>query len=163
MKDYSTALFSNIRELHVVYQTLCKTDDGLLGYREISQMLTAIGVKATASQLQDIINEVVGDEAKIDFNAFVLLMTRRYKQLSFEDEIDELFETIDAGHDNFIDPQDVIALMQSKGITVTPGEAEALLATISDSAKGMNKSEFQSFVKSLGAIVMTAKPEESAQ
>lgn len=117
-------------------------------------MLTAIGVKATASQLQDIINEVVGDEAKIDFNAFVLLMTRKYKQLSFEDEIDELFEVVDKGGDGFIDVQDVISLMQTKNIFVTPGEAEALLATVSDTGKGMTKSEFQSFVKSLGAIVL---------
>ena len=117
-------------------------------------MLTAIGVKATASQLQDIINEVVGDEAKIDFNAFVLLMTRKYKQLSFEDEIDELFESVDAGHDGYIDAQDLINLMQTKNIAVTPGEAEALLSTISDSGKGMTKQEFQNFVKSLGAIVL---------
>ena len=152
------------RELQAVFKTLCKTDDGLLGHREISQMLTAIGVKATASQLQDIINEVVGDEAKIDFNAFVLLMTRKYKQLSFEDEIDELFDSIDGNHDGFLDSQDVINLLQRKNISVTPGEAEALLSTISDSGKGLNKQEFQNFVKSLGAIVLTKpEPEEDTE
>ena len=125
-------------------------------------MLSAIGVKATASQLQDIINEVVGDEAKIDFNAFVLLITRKYKQLSFEDEIDELFDTVDTTHDGYIDAQDLINLMQTKNVSVTPGEAEALLSTISDSGKGMTKEDFQNFVKSLGAIVLN-KPEETPE
>jgi Ca2+-binding EF-hand superfamily protein len=126
---------------------LCKSPDGLLGHREISQMLTGIGVKATAQELRDLITDVVGDEPKVDFNAFVVLMTRRYKQLSFDEEIDSLFAAMDANKDGAIDAADVVSLMQARGMVVTPGEAQALLAMISESGQGLAKPELKAFVQ----------------
>jgi Ca2+-binding EF-hand superfamily protein len=125
---------------------LCKTPDGLLGHREISQMLIGIGVKATAQELRDIVNDVVGDEPKVDFNAFVVLMTRKYKQLSFDEEVEGVFKALDLNKNTFIDASDIVALMQTRGIVVTPGEAQSLLGIISDSTQGMTKEELKTFI-----------------
>jgi Ca2+-binding EF-hand superfamily protein len=119
----------------------------LLGHREISQMLTGIGVKARAQELRDLITDVVGDEPKVDFNAFVVLMTRRYKHLSFDDEIDSLFAAMDANKDSIIDAADIVGLMQARGMVVTPGEAQALLGMISESGQGLTKAELKLFVQ----------------
>lgn len=140
-------LFSNISELRNVYNMLCKSSDGLLGHREISQMLTGIGIKATAQELKSIIGDVVGDEPKVDFNAFLVLMTRKYNQLSFDDEIDSLFKVLDSNKDSFIDASDIIAIMQANGTIVTPGEAQSLLSMISDSPQGLCIDELKVFVK----------------
>lgn len=140
-------LFSNISELRNVYNMLCKSSDGLLGHREISQMLTGIGIKATAQELKSIIGDVVGDEPKVDFNAFLVLMTRKYNQLSFDDEIDSLFKVLDSNKDSFIDASDIVAIMQANGTTVTPGEAQSLLSMISDSPQGLCIDELKVFVK----------------
>lgn len=126
---------------------LCKSSDGLLGHREISQMLTGIGIKATAQELKSIISDVVGDEPKVDFNAFLVLMTRKYNQLSFDDEIDSLFNVLDSNKDSFIDVSDIVAIMQANGTSVTPGEAQSLLSMISDSPQGLCLDELKSFVK----------------
>jgi Ca2+-binding EF-hand superfamily protein len=126
---------------------LCKSPDGFLGHREVSQMLIGIGVKATAQELRDIIMDVVGDEPKIDFNAFVVLMTRRYKQLSFDDEIDSLFAALDVNKDTFVDASDIVSLFQARGMVVTLGEAQALLSMISDSPQGLARSELKTFVQ----------------
>jgi len=117
-------------------------------------MFNSLGIRLNAAQLQEIISDVVGDEPRIDFNAFVILMTRKYKQISFDEEVDTLFSSIDSGNDGIIDSQDVIALLKTRGYNVTVGEAEALLSTLSDTPKGMNKEEFKQFVKTLGAIIM---------
>jgi Ca2+-binding EF-hand superfamily protein len=126
---------------------LCKSPDGYLGHREVSQMLTGIGVKATAQELRDIIQDVVGDEPKIDFNAFVVLMTRRYKQLSFDEEIESLFAALDGNRDGFVDSADIVNLFQARGMVVTPGEAQGLLSMISDTPQGLAKSELKTFVQ----------------
>lgn len=125
---------------------LCKSSDGLLGHREISQMLTGIGIKATAQELKSIISDVVGEEPKIDFNAFVVLMTRKYSQLSFDEEIDSLFKVIDSNKDSIVDVSDIVTLMQENGTFVTPGEAQALLSMISDSPQGLCLDELKTFV-----------------
>jgi Ca2+-binding EF-hand superfamily protein len=126
---------------------LCKSPDGFLGHREISQMLQGIGVKATAQELRDLIADVVGDEPKVDFNAFVVLMTRRYKHLSFDEEMDSLFAALDVNKDGTIDASDVVSLMQARGIVVTVGEAQALLSMISESPQGLAKPELKTFVQ----------------
>lgn len=125
---------------------LCKSPDGLLGHREVSQLLSGIGVKVTAQELKNIINDVVGEEPKIDFNAFVVLMTRKYSQLSFDDEINSLFKILDLNSDSVIDSSDLVSLMQRDGIYVTPGEAQALLSMISDSPQGLTEDDLKSFV-----------------
>jgi Ca2+-binding EF-hand superfamily protein len=109
-------------------------------------MLIGIGVKATAQELRDLLTDVVGDEPKVDFNAFVVLMTRKYKQLSFDEEVDGVFKVLDQNKNTFTDGSDIVALMQSRGIVVTPGEAQSLLAIISDSAPGMTKEELKTFI-----------------
>ena len=126
---------------------LCKSPDGLLGHREISQMLTGIGVKATAQELKDIISDVVGDEPKIDFNAFVVLMTRKYKHLPIDDEVDELFTSLDTNDDTLVDAGDIAEVMRRAGVSITPGEAQSLLGMISDSHAGLTKEELRAFVQ----------------
>lgn len=126
---------------------LCKSPDGLLGHREISQMLTGIGVKATAQELKDIISDVVGDEPKIDFNAFVVLMTRKYKHLPIDDEVDELFTSLDTNDDTLVDAGDIAEVMRRAGVAITPGEAQSLLGMISDSHAGLTKEELRAFVQ----------------
>jgi Ca2+-binding EF-hand superfamily protein len=126
---------------------LCKSSDGFLAHREISQMLLGIGVKATAQELRDLIADVVGDEPKIDFNAFVVLMTRRYKQLSFDEEIDALFAALDVNRDGTLDASDIVSLMQARGMVVTTGEAQALLSMIAESPQGLSKPELKTFIQ----------------
>ncbi|KAK8870955.1 hypothetical protein M9Y10_008868 [Tritrichomonas musculus] len=125
---------------------LLKSSDGLLGHREISQMLTGIGIKATAQELKNIIGDVVGEEPKIDFNAFVVLMTRKYNQLSYDEEIESLFKSIDLNKDSVVDASDIVALMQANGTFVTQGEAQSLLSMISDSPQGLCLDELKTFV-----------------
>jgi Ca2+-binding EF-hand superfamily protein len=142
-----SCLNSNSSELQSVYHMLCKNSDGLLGHREVCQLLRGIGVKATAQELKDLITDVVGEEPKIDFNAFVVLMTRKYRQLPFDEEIDALFETLDGNKDGFVDAQDIVKIMQAKGVSITLGEAQSLLMIISDSQQGLAKDELKSFVQ----------------
>jgi Ca2+-binding EF-hand superfamily protein len=146
-EQIESVISSNSSELRSVYQLLCKSPDGLLGHREVSQMLRGIGVKATAQELKDLIKDVVGDEPKIDFDAFVVFMTRKYKQLSFDEEISSLFETLDANKDGFVDAHDIFNTMQSRGVNMTLGEAQALLLIISDSQQGLTKGELKTFVQ----------------
>lgn len=111
-------------------------------------MLNGIGIKATAQELKEIITDVVGeDEPKIDFNAFVVLMTRRYKQLSFEEEISNLFNTIDVSKDSILDANDIVELFKEHGQMVTVGEANALLQMISDTPQGMCEDELKTFMQ----------------
>ena len=117
-------------------------------------MLNSIGVKVNATQLQEIITEVIGDEPRIDFNAFVLLMTRKYKQISFDEEIEQLFNLIDLSHDNIIDSNDLNQLLKNQNINFSNGEIESLISTLSDSPNGINKEEFKEFIKNLGAITI---------
>ena len=110
-------------------------------------MLTGIGVKATAQELKDIISDVVGDEPKIDFNAFVVLMTRKYKHLPIDDEVDELFTSLDTNDDTVVDAGDIAEVMRREGVSITPGEAQSLLGMISDSHAGLTKEELRAFVQ----------------
>lgn len=139
--------FSNSSELQNVFNMLCKSSDGCLGHREVSQMLTGIGIKATAQELKDIINDVIGDEPKIDFNAFVVLMTRKYRHIPIDDEMDDLFTSLDANQDSIVDANDIVSIMQARGMIVTLGEAQALLAMISDSQQGLTKDELKTFIQ----------------
>lgn len=140
---------NQINELQTLFNKMCRNTETTLGHREVSQMLSGIGIKATAQELKDIISDVIGeDRQRVDFDAFIVLMTRFYRQLSLSEEIDSLFNTIDISHDNIIDSQDIVNIMKSQGVVVTADEAQALLSLIGDNPqKGLTKEELTKFVQ----------------
>jgi Ca2+-binding EF-hand superfamily protein len=107
---------------------LCKTSDGLLRHQDIFHVLQGIGGKPTAQELKDLIHNFVGDKPKVDFDAFIVMMTRRSKGSSLDDEVGPLFEGLDVNKDLFIDAADIVSLMQACGTVVTLGEAQPLLS-----------------------------------
>jgi len=126
---------------------LCSTPDGTLGHREISQLLMGIGIRVSAQELKDLISDVVGEESKIDFNGFVILMTRKYKQLSFDEEISDLFDSLDLNKNQILDANDLVNLLSDRGINISQGEAQGFLSMFSDSNQGMCIEELKSFIQ----------------
>ena len=138
-----------LNELQSLFNRLCRGDEATLGHREISQMLSGIGVKATAQELKEIIADVIGeDQQRVDFNAFVVLMTRYYHHLPFSDEIDSLFKEMDRTHDDILDAQDIINFLNSQDIYLSLEEAQKLLSLIGEkTSKGISKDTLMNFIQ----------------
>jgi Ca2+-binding EF-hand superfamily protein len=135
-----------VNELHSLFNSICKSDDGTLGVKEVAQVLKGIGLKITAGELREIVADVVGEESLVNFDAFVVLMTRKYKHLYLEEEGDVLFSEVDGNKDGTIDSTDIIALMSKRGISVTKSEAENILGSLTTHGNTFDLESFKAFV-----------------
>ena len=82
-----------------------------------------------ASALQDIIADVVGESSKISFEAFVVLMSRRYKQLSSGEEIDSLFKTLSSDGET-ITADDLLEFFSQNDEVLTLDDANRLISEL---------------------------------
>jgi len=74
-------------------------------------------------------------------------MTRKYKQLSFDEEISDLFDSLDLNKNQILDANDLVNLLSDRGINISQGEAQGFLSMFSDSNQGMCIEELKSFIQ----------------
>ncbi|KAJ3997619.1 calmodulin [Lentinula boryana] len=78
--------------------------------------MRSLGQNPTDAELQDMINEVdVDGNGTIDFNEFLAMMEKKFKDTDSEEEIRQAFQVFDKDGNGTISAKELKAVMESLG------------------------------------------------
>eukprot|EP00927_Polykrikos_kofoidii_P081379 TRINITY_DN78691_c0_g1_i1.p2 TRINITY_DN78691_c0_g1~~TRINITY_DN78691_c0_g1_i1.p2 ORF type:complete len:148 (-),score=39.29 TRINITY_DN78691_c0_g1_i1:84-527(-) len=117
-------------ELKKVFALLVR-DDGCVTSKELGTIMRCLGHSPTEAELKDMVNEVDNDgSGAIDFAEFTSLITRRPREVSAKDELEEVWEVFDRDKDQVIGQTDLLHAMESLGEKMTDAELLEMLKEI---------------------------------
>ncbi|KAH7424218.1 hypothetical protein KP509_12G095500 [Ceratopteris richardii] len=135
-----------IEEFRQAFKLFDKNGDGTVTTLELGGVMRSIGLNPTGAELQDMINEVdVDSSGTVDFNEFLLLMSRKMKETDSEEELQEAFKVFDRDHDGFISAAELRYVMTNLGEKLTGDEIHEMIREAD--LDGDGKVSFQEFVR----------------
>ena len=94
------------------FTTFDTDDDGYLNFREIADLLISLEVPVNDEELKEMTEEVdIEGNGTIDFKEFILLMQRKMRDLSNEEEYIEAFRIFDKNRDDVIGKDELKEVM----------------------------------------------------
>ena len=98
------------------FTTFDTDDDGYLNFREIADLLISLEVPVNDEELKEMTEEVdIEGNGTIDFKEFILLMQRKMRDLSNEEEYIEAFRIFDKNRDDVIGKDELKEVMSVIG------------------------------------------------
>lgn len=106
-----------------------KGEEASISYKELGDVLRALGQNPSEKELQDMISEVDMDgNGTVEFAEFVILMTNKIREMKKEDEIAEAFDVLDKEKDNVITAKELKYFMRKVAhIKLSSEEADAMI------------------------------------
>lgn len=106
-----------------------KGEEASISYKELGDVLRALGQNPSEKELQDMISEVdVDGNGTVEFAEFVILMTNKIREMKKEDEIEEAFNVLDKEKDDVITAKELKYFMRKVAhIKLSSEEADAMI------------------------------------
>eukprot|EP01098_Paradermamoeba_levis_P008009 TRINITY_DN3336_c0_g2_i1.p1 TRINITY_DN3336_c0_g2~~TRINITY_DN3336_c0_g2_i1.p1 ORF type:complete len:173 (+),score=81.40 TRINITY_DN3336_c0_g2_i1:60-521(+) len=139
-----------IEEYKEAFSHFDKDGDGSITTKELGTVMRSLGLSPTEEDLQEMIKEVDNDNnGTIDFDEFLILMSRKMKDNEDDDEIREAFKVFDKDGDGFISADELRTVMGSLSEKrLTDQELEEMIkAADSDGDGQVNYEEFVNMMK----------------
>lgn len=90
--------------------------DGTITTLELGTVMRSLGQNPTDAELQDMINEVdVDGDGTINFDEFLSMMKKKFKDTDNEEEIRQAFQVFDKDGNGMISAKELKAVMESLG------------------------------------------------
>eukprot|EP00817_Percolomonadidae_sp_ATCC50343_P001042 CAMPEP_0117428656 /NCGR_PEP_ID=MMETSP0758-20121206/8311_1 /TAXON_ID=63605 /ORGANISM="Percolomonas cosmopolitus, Strain AE-1 (ATCC 50343)" /LENGTH=114 /DNA_ID=CAMNT_0005215125 /DNA_START=98 /DNA_END=442 /DNA_ORIENTATION=+ len=106
--------------------------------------MRGLGKNPTESDLEELLEEVDEDQSgSIDYGEFVLIMSKKTREVETEDEVLEAFRVFDSDGSGFMTPDEFRSVLTSLGETLTDDQVDELLedAELDENGK-INYEEF---------------------
>ncbi|KAJ3808337.1 hypothetical protein EV368DRAFT_66826 [Lentinula lateritia] len=125
----SPQLTSISEHLTIIFPLLTSSDgDGTITTLELGTVMRSLGQNPTDAELQDMINEVdVDRNGTIDFDEFLSMMAKKFKDTDSEEEIRQAFQVFDKNGDGTISAKELKAVMESLGENLSDKEVDAMI------------------------------------
>ncbi|KAJ3737291.1 calmodulin [Lentinula guzmanii] len=105
-----------VNEFKEAFSLFDKDGDGTITTLELGTVMRSLGQNPTDAELQDMINEVdVDGNGTIDFNEFLAMMEKKFKDTDSEEEIRQAFQVFDKDGNGTISAKELKAVMESLG------------------------------------------------
>ena len=109
-------------------------------------MLQSLGQNPTEEELEEIIREVdIDGNGEVDFNEFVLLMSKRLKATEQEDNLQDAFNIFDESGNGEIVASNLFNVLQKLGENITLEEINEMISQIDINGDG--KIDYSEFVQ----------------
>ncbi|KAJ3933046.1 MAG: calmodulin-like protein [Lentinula lateritia] len=133
-----------INEFKEAFSLFDKDGDGTITTLELGTVMRSLGQNPTDAELQDMINEVdVDGDGTINFDEFLSMMKKKFKDTDNEEEIRQAFQVFDKDGNGMISAKELKAVMESLGENLSDKEVDAMMLEADQDGDGnINYEEF---------------------
>ncbi|KAL2814472.1 hypothetical protein BJX63DRAFT_199611 [Aspergillus granulosus] len=144
MADLLTA--DQIAQFREVFAVFDKDGTGDITATELGEVMRSLGQNPTDTELQDIIDELDVDRTgTIDFDEFLILMSRKVKDSDPEAELREAFAVFDQDKSGTISADELRRVLRSIGDDISDADLDEMLK-IAD-VNGDGSIDYEEFVR----------------
>lgn len=145
MNSLSEDDIADFKEAFSLFDT---DNDGTVSVQELGRMLAMFGLKATAVELQEVMDEAdLGGTGALDFTEFVKFMGKKMERMSEANVIDGMFQLCTGGGDK-IDAKSLGNVLRSIGENVSEEELQRMVQLADLEGKGeLDEKDFEALVK----------------
>ena len=132
------------KELQDVFDQFDKDKDGKISGLELGNAMVSMGQNPTEEEINEMMREVdLNQDGKIDFDEFMILMTRRSPDTQTEEEVINAFRVFDKEGNGLIASSELKHIMMTIGDKMTEEEADEMVNEADIDEDGMiNYEEF---------------------
>lgn len=117
-----------ILEFKEAFSLFDKDGDGSISTDEFGTVMRSLGMNPTASELQEMINEVNADgSGMIDFSEFLTMCSRKMKDTDSEEDLMEAFSVFDKEGRGVLSTSELRHVMSQLGEKLTDEELEEMV------------------------------------
>eukprot|EP00931_Biecheleriopsis_adriatica_P082810 TRINITY_DN5627_c0_g1_i1.p2 TRINITY_DN5627_c0_g1~~TRINITY_DN5627_c0_g1_i1.p2 ORF type:complete len:151 (+),score=60.04 TRINITY_DN5627_c0_g1_i1:63-515(+) len=132
-----------IGEFRETFKLFDEDKDDKLSMKELGTLLSCLGQNPSEDELREWISGDADPEFRVDFNAFLSLMSRKLKETDTEEELIEAFKVFDRDRDGFISATELRVSMTGLGEDLKEVEvAEMIKEADQDGDGSINYDEF---------------------
>ncbi|XP_065663267.1 calmodulin isoform X1 [Hydra vulgaris] len=143
---YKNLSEANIQELKDSFGMFDTNGDGTISIHEMSVVMESLGHHATEEEIKKMMRDVQTKESSgIDFEEFIILMTRKKSADDLTAELKEAFDYFDKDGDGSISSEELQTIMSKFGENLTSEELEEMMKEAD--ANGDGKVDYAEFVK----------------
>jgi len=134
-----------ITEIKEAFNLFDKNGDGRITCQELGIVMRSLGQRPTEDELKEMIDEVDEDgNGTIEFNEFLVMMSRRMKEHDYEIELQEAFQVFDTNNDGFISEAELRYAMTNLGESLSDDDLKSMIKAADLDGDGqINYNEFR--------------------
>merc|ERR1719281_1558304 len=125
-------------EFREAFALFDKDGDGTISTKELGTVMSSLGQKPTAAELETMINEVdIDGNGEIDFEEFLTMMAKKLKETDLEEDIREAFRVFDNKATGTISTQELRHIMSNLGEKMKDSEIDEMILHADIDGDGM--------------------------
>lgn len=118
-----------IADFSATFSLFDKDGDGTITTKELGTVMRSLGQNPSEEQLLEMITEVDADgSGTIDFQEFLLMMSKQFLEKDTEEDLRETFEALDKDGNGFLSAFELRQILQTLGINLSDEEVFEMVA-----------------------------------
>jgi len=129
---------AQIVEFREAFAMFDKDGDGSISVSELGTVMRSLGQNPTDHELSEMIREADDDNnGSVDFDEFLLLMSRKMTQLDVDQELLEAFSVFDKDGNGFIDQEELTNVLASLGEELDEDQVKEMMKQADKDGDGL--------------------------
>ncbi|XP_059170772.1 calmodulin-A-like [Physella acuta] len=117
-----------VKEIKEAFHLFDKDGDGHISTQELGKVMRALGQTPSETELKDMINDVDSDRnGTIEFQEFLVMMSRQMTSGDKEEEMREAFRVFDRDGNGYISAAELRQVMANLGEKLTDAEVDEMI------------------------------------
>ncbi len=130
------------------FKSFDRNDDGTISTKELGVVMRTLGQSPTEAELADLIAEIDQDgNGEIDFDEFLVLMSKKMKGSDIQEKSLEAFKIFDRKNKGMIHINEIRNILQNMGEKIPASEVDGLIKDLELNSQG--ELDYNSFLNNI--------------